>query len=66
MPIVKLGFEGGIPSLFYGDGTNQSPVSTPLLTTILETMAPSWAISNTPSNQTSAPTWEKLVVLDQT
>ncbi len=41
----------------------QNPVSTFLLSIVVETMAHSWAISNTLANQTFAPTWEKLVVL---
>jgi len=42
----------------------QNPIFVPLLTTKLETLAPSWAVSDAPTLLTSAPTWEKLVVLD--
>jgi hypothetical protein len=45
---------------------SQNLVFVPLLTIVLETMAPSWAIFDVHTNQTSIPTWEKLVVLDQT
>jgi hypothetical protein len=34
---------------------NQNLVSTPQLTFVLETMAPSWAIFDVPTDQTSAP-----------
>jgi hypothetical protein len=44
---------------------NKNLVSTPLVTIVLESMALSWAIFDVPVDQTYAPTWEKLVVLDQ-
>jgi hypothetical protein len=43
---------------------NQNLESTPLVTIVLESMIVSWAIFDDPVDQTSAPTWEKLVVLD--
>jgi hypothetical protein len=36
-----------------------------VLTIDLETLALSWAISNTLAHQTSPLTWEKLIILDQ-
>jgi len=44
---------------------NQNLVSTPLVTIVLENMALSWPIFDVHVDQTSTPTWEKLVVLDQ-
>jgi hypothetical protein len=38
-------------------------VSTPLLITILENVAPFWAIFDTLADQSFALAWEKLVVL---
>jgi hypothetical protein len=45
---------------------NQNLIFSPLLTIVLETMAPSCTIFDIPTNQTSIPAWEKLVVLYQT
>jgi hypothetical protein len=42
---------------------SQNPISTSLLSIVIETMAFSWAIFDTLANQTFAPAWEKLVVL---
>ncbi len=42
----------------------QNPISDPLLTTKLDTLAFSWAISDAHALLTYVPTWEKLVVLD--
>jgi hypothetical protein len=44
---------------------DQNLVSSPLLTTELESLAPFWAIFETLAHYTSTPTWEKLVILDQ-
>ncbi len=44
---------------------DQNYVSTPLLTTKLETLAPFWAISYTFAHHTSILAWEKFVILDQ-
>jgi hypothetical protein len=73
MCIAELGLEGNIPSLLCGDGTIvgllvdpcQILVFVPLMTIVLEIMAPSWAISDVLAHQIFAPTWEKLVILDQ-
>jgi hypothetical protein len=70
MHVAKLGLEGNIPSLFYGDETycvllvdpGQNLISILLLTTELETLAPSWAIFNTLAHLTSTLAWEKWVV----
>jgi hypothetical protein len=43
----------------------QNPIYVPLLIVELEILASSWAIFYTPTLLTFAPTWEKLVVLDQ-
>jgi hypothetical protein len=43
----------------------QNPLSALLLIIELKTLAPSWAISNTPTHLIFALAWEKLVVLDQ-
>jgi hypothetical protein len=40
----------------------QNLVSVLLLTIDIETLAPSWAISNIPTHLTSVPAWEKWVV----
>ncbi len=39
-----------------------NPISTPLMTTKLETLAPSWAIFDVPIHLTFVLAWEKLVV----
>jgi hypothetical protein len=74
MNVAKISLEGNMPSLFYGNGTNcwifygswsKSYICSYLIV-VLKTMAPSWAISNTPIDQTFAFSWEKLIVLDQT
>jgi len=44
---------------------DQNLVSILLLIVELETLAPFWAISNTPTHQSSTLAWEKLVILDQ-
>jgi hypothetical protein len=44
---------------------DQNLIFVPLLTINLETLALFWAISNTLAHQTSAFTWEKLIILDQ-
>jgi hypothetical protein len=41
---------------------NQNIIFASLLTTEFETLTPSWAISNSLTHLTSAPTWEKWVV----
>ncbi len=72
MHVAELGIDGNMPSLFYGDGTycglmvdfGQNLISTPLLTIVLKTMAPSQAISNIPTHQISVATWEKLLILN--
>jgi hypothetical protein len=43
----------------------QNPISTPLLTVELGTMAICWAIYDTLAHSTFASTWEKLVVSNQ-
>jgi hypothetical protein len=40
----------------------QNPIFVPLLTFELETLAPSWAIFDTPTHLTFGLAWEKLVV----
>jgi hypothetical protein len=45
---------------------SQNLIYVPLLTIELETLAPSWAISNAPTHLISIPAWERYVVLDQT
>ncbi len=40
----------------------QNPISTPLMTTKLETLAPSWAIFDAPIHLTFVLAWEKFVV----
>jgi hypothetical protein len=70
--IVELGFEGNIPSLLFGDGTNyctysgsmQNLVCVPLLTVEFETLTLLF-ISNAPTHLISTLAWERLVVLDQ-
>jgi hypothetical protein len=67
MLVIKLGFEGNNLSLFCGDGTYcciygdpcQNLVFVPLLTTELETFAPSWPIFNIPTHLTYVFAWEK-------
>jgi hypothetical protein len=44
---------------------NQNLVFIPLLTIELQTLAPFLAISNNPIHQIFAPTWKKLIILDQ-
>jgi hypothetical protein len=44
---------------------DQNHVSTPLLTTELETLAPFLTISNTFAHQTSTHAWKKIVILNQ-
>ncbi len=46
-------------------GPGQKNLFIILLTTKLETLTLSWAISNAPTFLTSTAAWEKLVVLDQ-
>jgi hypothetical protein len=74
MNVAEISLEGNMPSLFYGNGTNcwifygswsKSYICSYLIV-VLKTMAPSWAISNTPIDQTFVFSWEKLIVLDQT
>jgi hypothetical protein len=43
----------------------QNPIFAPLLTFELETLAPSWAISNVLAHLTSTLAWEKWVVSNQ-
>jgi hypothetical protein len=43
---------------------DQNLVSIPLLIVELETLAPSWAISNNLAHLTSTLAWEKWVILD--
>jgi len=72
MLVVELGLEGNIPSFFYDDGhivglivdPGQNHNYIPLLTVVLEIVAPSWAIFHIFVNQTSVSTWEKLIILD--
>jgi hypothetical protein len=64
MPIVEISLENNIPSFFYVlehivvflMDSDQNPISTPLLTVKLETLAPSWAIFDAPTHSTSIPT----------
>jgi hypothetical protein len=44
---------------------DQNPVFVFLLIIELKTLAPFWAIFNTPTHHTFIPSWEKLVILDQ-
>ncbi len=44
---------------------SQNLVSTLVLIVELETLAPSWAISNAPTHMISALAWEKWVVSNQ-
>jgi hypothetical protein len=73
MPITELGLKGNIPSLLCGDGIGivllmdlrQNPTLAPFLIAEVETLIPSWAISNAFAHLTSTSAWDKWVASDQ-
>jgi len=72
VPIVELGLEGSIPSLFCGTGTycctfdgSRSKSYILLLVVELDILAPFWeAFSNVPTHLIYALSWERSVVLE--